>query len=77
MSEPLTPEGYAATKARLANLEARLAELEKRPDKPAWFSEVRWSYMDMMRQYQRDIKLYEATLARESMPKNPKADETD
>jgi hypothetical protein len=66
MSEILTPEGYAATKEKYANMEKRLAALEKRKDlQPEHAEAVRRSYLDMMRQYLRDIKLYEAALARQ------------
>jgi hypothetical protein len=64
MSELLTPEGYASTKEKYANMERRLAALEKRTDlQPEHFAAVRRSYLDMMRQYLRDIKLYEAAMA--------------
>jgi hypothetical protein len=67
MSELLTPEGYAATKEKYANMEKRLAALKKRTDlQPQHAAEARRSYLDMMRQYLRDIKLYEAAMARQS-----------
>jgi hypothetical protein len=67
MSELLTPEGYAATKEKYANMENRLAALAKRTDlQPQHAAEARRSYLDMMRQYLRDIKLYEAAMARQS-----------
>ena len=62
MNEALTPEGYVQTKAKLADLEQRLAALEKRSDlSPAHFAEAKSSYRKMMRKYLRDIKLYEAS----------------
>ncbi len=66
MTPLLTPEGYAQTKIKFANMQKRLAELEARSDKPPYFPEVRQSYLSMMRQYLRDIKLYEASLARQA-----------
>jgi hypothetical protein len=67
VSELLTPEAYAATKEKYANLQRRLAALEKRTDlQPEHAAAVRRSYLDMMRQYLRDIKLCEAALARQS-----------
>jgi len=67
MSELLTPEGYAATKEKYATMEKRLAALAKRTDlHPEHAAEARRSYLDMMRQYLRDIKLYEAAMARQS-----------
>jgi hypothetical protein len=66
MSELLTPEGYAATREKYANMEKRLAALAKRTDlQPEHAAAVRRSYLDMMRQYLRDIKLYEAAMARQ------------
>ena len=67
MSELLTPEAYAATKEKYANMERRLAALAKRTDlQPEHAAAVRRSYLDMMRQYLRDIKLYEAAMARQN-----------
>ncbi|CAN5771377.1 hypothetical protein BH23PLA1_BH23PLA1_40680 [soil metagenome] len=64
MTPLLTPEAYAQTKTKLAALEHRLAELETRTDlQPQHHAEVRRSYERMMRQYRREIKLFEATLA--------------
>lgn len=61
MTPLLTPEGYAKTKAKLAELERRLAELESRNDLTALHkTEVRQSYRNMIQQYIREIKLYEA-----------------
>jgi hypothetical protein len=62
MTPLLTPEGYAQTKAKLADLEKRLAALETRTDlKPLHLAEVRRSYQNMIRRYLREIKLFEAT----------------
>ena len=62
MSSRLTIEAYVATKAKFEDLQKRLAALEKRTDlEPAHLAAVRGSYKDMMRQYLRDIKLYEAS----------------
>jgi hypothetical protein len=61
MNDILTPEGYKATKEKLKLMEARLAALQKRTDlSPAHRSDAQRSYEDMMRQYRRDLKLYEA-----------------
>ena len=76
VSEMLTPEAYAATKEKYANMQERLAALEKRTDlQPEHAAAVRKSYLDMMRHYLRDIKLYEAAMARrgeQGDPTNPK-----
>ena len=69
MTPLLTPEGYVQTKEKLANLKKRLAALEARTDlTPIHHAEARESYLDMMRQYLREIKLYEAWLARQAKP---------
>jgi hypothetical protein len=61
MKDELTFEGYKSTKEKLRQMEARLAALQKRTDlHPLHRSEVQRSYEDMMRQYRRDLKLYEA-----------------
>jgi hypothetical protein len=61
MREPLTVEGYEQTKAKLADLECPLAEIEKRTDQdPEYRASVRRSYRMMLREYQQDIKLFEA-----------------
>ena len=61
MTEHLTPQGYEQTKTKLANLERRLAEIEARPDlSPMHRERVIRSYHDMMQQYRREVKLYEA-----------------
>jgi hypothetical protein len=77
MSELLTPEGYAATKEKYANMERRLAALAKRTDlQPEHAVVARSSYLDMMRQYLRDIKLYEAALAHQSKQADSASPET-
>ncbi len=61
MTSRLTPGGYAQTKAKLADLERRLADLESRADlNPLHLAEVHRSYESMIRQYRRELKLYEA-----------------
>jgi hypothetical protein len=61
MRETLTPEGYQQTKEKLADLERRLGEIEKRTDlKPDHLASVRRSYKMIMREYLQEIKLYEA-----------------
>jgi hypothetical protein len=67
MTPRLTDGGYAQTKAKLENLERRLADLESRADlKPLHLAQVRRSYKSMIRQYRREIKLYEAEKGQES-----------
>jgi len=61
MTEHLSPQGYKQTKAKLASLERRLAEIQARADLPRLHrEEVVRSYRQMMQQYRREIKLYEA-----------------
>lgn len=61
MTTRLTPDGYAQTKTKLENLERRLADLESRTDLvPAHFADVRRSYRTMIRQYRREMMLFEA-----------------
>jgi hypothetical protein len=61
MRETLTAEGYQQTKEKLADLERRLGEIEKRTDlNPDHLASVRRSYKMMMREYLQEIKLYEA-----------------
>ncbi len=58
----MTHAGYLSAKRKLANMEARLAALRQRTDlDPAHRAAVERSYTDMMRQYLRDVQLYEAT----------------
>jgi hypothetical protein len=62
MTPLLTPGGYLQTKEKLAGMEARLAALHGRNDlHPSHRAAVERSYHDMMRQYLREIKLFEAT----------------
>jgi hypothetical protein len=64
MTTKLTPEGYDQTKTKLENLERRLADLESRTDlDPMHLADVRRSYKTMMRQYRREMMLYEAELS--------------
>ena len=60
MTALLTDGGYAQTKTKLANLKRRLAALEGRKVQPQHFPEVRRSYLRMIQQYTREIKLFEA-----------------
>jgi hypothetical protein len=60
MTPLLTGNGYEQTKVKLANLKGRLAALESRKEQPRHFSEVRRSYLRMIQQYTREVKLYEA-----------------
>jgi hypothetical protein len=67
VTELLTAEGYEQTKEKLADLERRLAEIEKRTDlDPEHLANVRRSYKMMMRKFLRDIKLYEAKRAKQT-----------
>lgn len=64
MTEALTAEGYEQTKEKLRDLEHRLATIEKRTDLDSeQLASARRSYKMVMREYLRDIKLYEAKLA--------------
>jgi len=61
MTAYLDAQGYEQTKTKLANLERRQAEIERRTDlSPAHRQQVLRSYHEMMQQYLREIKLYEA-----------------
>jgi hypothetical protein len=72
MSEMLTAEGYEQTKKKLSDLETRLAEIVKRTDLDSeHLASVRRSYKMMMREYLKEIKLYEARQAKEH-PTAPK-----
>jgi polyhydroxyalkanoate synthesis regulator phasin len=65
MSTVLTQEGYEQTKRKLSRLEKRLADLDDRKDvSELHLAESRQSYSDMIRQYRREIKEYEANVAR-------------
>jgi len=60
MSTPVTEKGYQGAMRKLAGLQARLADLRKRTDlHPNHRLDVELSYIDQMRQYLRDIQLYE------------------
>lgn len=60
MTELLTAEGYKQTKEKLRDRETRLAEIEKRTDlSPDHLESVRRSYKMMMREFLKEIKLYE------------------
>jgi hypothetical protein len=64
MSSLLTEAGYRQTKEKLAGMEARLEALLQRTDlAPEHWEDARRSYLDMIRQYRREIKLYEAAHA--------------
>ena len=64
MNPELTETGYIQTKAKLADLFDRRSRLTVREDlAPAYHAEVLRSYDRMIRQYRREIKLYEATHA--------------
>jgi hypothetical protein len=66
MIHMLTTSGYVQTKAKLAGLEQRLANLEKRTDLSLTRLEaVRKSYRSMMRKYRREIELYETSATTE------------
>ena len=67
MTEILTAECYEQTKEKLGDLETRLAKLEQRTDlDPEHLAGVRRSYKMMMREFLRDIKLYEAKLGNQN-----------
>jgi hypothetical protein len=67
MSELLTAAGYEQTKGKLRDLETRLAIIEKRTDlSPSHQAGVQRSYRMMMREFLRDIKLYEAKQAKKN-----------
>lgn len=61
MSDYLGPQGYSQTKTKLADLERRQTEIEARTDlSPTHREQVLRSYREMMQQYRREIKLFEA-----------------
>ena len=61
MTETLTSAGYEQTKEKLTRLEQRLVPLAGRTDLGRQHqSEARRSYEQMIGQYRREIKLYEA-----------------
>ena len=62
MTVTLTSAGYEQTKEKLAELEQRLARLARQSNlSPQHQSEARRSYEQMIGQYRREIKLYEAS----------------
>jgi hypothetical protein len=62
MNEILTPAGYQQTKQKLADLERRLSQLENKTGlNPQVIAESRRSYVQMINQYRRELKLYEAS----------------
>ena len=62
MTAVLTHDGYEQTKAKLQRLEQRLVALAGRTDlSPVHLREAQGSYSEMIRQYRREIKLYEAS----------------
>jgi hypothetical protein len=77
MTTHLTEAGYEQTKQKLSGLEERLAEIERRTDIHAdRLAAVRRSYLQMMRQYRREIKLYEKAqeIAARSKPADVSSD---
>jgi hypothetical protein len=61
MIADLTKAGYLQTREKLADLEGRLAEIEARIDlEPAHRQRVCDSYRQVMLQYKRELKKYEA-----------------
>jgi hypothetical protein len=69
MTPRLDEAGYIQTKAKLADLLDRRSRLTAREDlAPAHQAEVLRSYDRMIRQYRREIKLYEATRDSEPEP---------
>lgn len=61
MTDVLSETGYRQTKRKLRRLQERLGALEVRTDiGPAHLAAVRRSYQQMMRQYAREMKIYEA-----------------
>ncbi len=72
MIEILTAEGYEQTKEKLRDLEMRLAEIEKRTDlSPDHLESVRRSYKMMMREFLKEIKLYETKQGKQEPLKSP------
>jgi hypothetical protein len=61
MTAILSELGYQQTKQKLADLQARLTAIEQQPNlSPVHRARTVKSYREMMQQYQREIKLYEA-----------------
>jgi hypothetical protein len=70
MTEQLTPQGYSQTKEKLAWMEARLLALRGRTDLPPSHKAMAVeSYEKMIRQFRKEIKLYEAKQATSSPKK--------
>jgi hypothetical protein len=62
MTENLSASGYEQTREKLSEIEGRLAQLEHRTDLGAQHrSEARRSCEQLIAQYRREIKLYEAS----------------
>lgn len=62
MTAALTDAGYIQTKAKLADLAERRSRVKARSDlTPPHRAEVLRSYDRMIRQYRREIKLFETT----------------
>lgn len=65
MKEVLDQSAYEATKAKLQELESRLAEMKLRKDlTPDHLASVCRSYHMMIREYLQDIRLYETHVRR-------------
>jgi len=72
MTPRLTDKGYALTKEKLAWMEARLAAVRERSDLPeSHKAMVIHSYLDMIRQFLKEIKLFEAMHADAAAGDNP------
>jgi hypothetical protein len=74
MTPALTEAGYVQTKTKLAEVIERRARVIARTDlSPPRLAEVVRSYDRMVRQYRREIKLYETNhpQASEAAEKNP------
>ena len=64
MTPQLTDKGYLRTKEKLAWVETRLAALRDRTDLIESHKAMAMpSYEDMIRQFRKELKLYEATQA--------------
>ena len=75
MTPLLTQSGYEQTKAKLAQLQQRLAKLDGRTDLRAQhLAEIRQSYLRMIGQYKREIKLFEAAQGDEGTKARSSAD---
>jgi hypothetical protein len=69
MTSELTDAGFLQTKVKLSDLIERRSRVLDRADlSPTHRVEVVRSYNRMIRQYRREIKLYEAARARASAP---------